>query len=265
LNPDIPAAVSKYRKPRPLSGPAGFTLVELLIVIAIIGVLASLLLPALANAKRQARAAQCMCNLRQLGIALHLYTQDDNHYPLATADGIQGAWQAALHTLAPDKIFYCPMWIPASSNFSAIFNLGTQSITPHYGYNALGAVWKGSPPVNPGLGGDLNLNNGSRQPTSANHVIIPAQMISIGDSATFIDAIFGAQPQSNIPDQIYIAFPYIVQPMGYVGVGDWHDGGANMLFCDAHVQFAKQTTWIAATDQSRRLWNSDNQPHPEWW
>jgi hypothetical protein len=31
------------------------------------------------------------------------------------------------------------------------------------------------------------------------------------------------------------------------------------------VQLSQQSFWIAATDQSRRLWNSDNQPHPEWW
>ena len=90
-------------------GDHGFTLVELLVVIALIAILAALLLPALAKAKASAQSAACKSNLRQLGMALNMYAQDNKKYPGPIIEddsgifAIQGfsGWTEALDAYVP--------------------------------------------------------------------------------------------------------------------------------------------------------------------
>ena len=117
---------------RILTPKKGFTLIELLVVIAIIAILAAMLLPVLAAAKRRAQRINCVSNLKQVNLAMRIWEGDNNNlYPMAvstslggaqerisctannnsgtyTAEGITNIFTCCSNEMSTTKIFVCP-------------------------------------------------------------------------------------------------------------------------------------------------------------
>lgn len=268
----------------------GFTLVELLVVIAVIAVLAALLLSVLAGAKARALSAVCKSNLRQIGIALRMYVDDFQAYPpragyavpispVSQERGPSITSSDLMLALAPylprqSRVFLCPVterhgvvYGLGNGSSQVQFNAGTNIKTffGAYGYNGFGTAFKNRD-VLLGLGWSEWVEGRWVDWTVAESAVKhSAEMIALGDQArltsfqgrdgdTDADIFFGFTFSPNVSGLYSPALP-----------AKRHNQGANLVFCDTHVEYSKYDKLVEAADKPRRRWNNDNEPHREAW
>ena len=230
----------------------GFTLIELLVVIAIIAILASLLLPALTRAKRAGISAKCVSNLRQFGIALRQYVDDNTAYPIfgfsvpsPFLDGPHWAIDLAPYlSYAPTNVIITGrknnLTFPQFSS-AWLHCPGTDSGS--YGYNGFGRQEGNENAIGfigttgLGLGGNGIYDGEGDHSIKESQVKAPSDMIAFGCS-----------------------WGHDFLLVDFLGGGK-HAPRVNMVFCDGHVEGAKTNVWSARTPAARRRWNNDNQPH----
>lgn len=215
----------RSRKKRGLI-PGGFTLIELLVVIACISILVSMLLPALARAKEKGKTTQCLNNLKQLGLAMRMYA-DDNMELLPAAHG-NIDWSS-------DNP---PPWPkPMIDYYGATNVLRCPQLSQYYNQIAV-SYFMGSRAAYAEITNHNSVN--------FNKIKLPSLYILSGDANYPNFAHYDADPDNYSQETLF----YEDSPV--------HNKSVNILFADMHAKTYKRWTPSEMT-------YSYTQPGVDWW
>ena len=244
---------------------AAFSLTELLVTLATLSLLVLIVFPTLGSAKVSSRQLSCLNNLRQLGVASHMYVLEYQQYtgsysPVANAY----VWQKRLlsDTGGQRGLFSCPAAIPSSRWDTNLNNTlgsagdvyGVTSTTRFsYGINDWGLSINNNPQL--GLGGDVD-GGFYHGPVRDSDVVAPSQMIMLADTPAPANAAlinFGADLDPTDQSVGHIRWP-----------SNRHQFQADIVFTDGHTETPARPSLVDPSNTTwRRRWNNDNLSHNE--
>lgn len=262
-------------------GTTAFSIIELLIVIAMIIVLMALLLPALSGARARAQSTSCKGRLRQIGIALAMYASETHHYPPLLLEqskpfttrtlGDNQTWADALYPYHPirwtNASWHCPAYILHKGVI--IPKPPMLDVFSSYSYNCAGIAgegWEGMPST----AGQVNLGLGRspRNDATEGAVLAPSEMYAVADARWWTyqhysdSGIAGKWVMSPWKYVYHVNHPPF--QVIHVETSPPHGDGYNVLFVDSHVSLEKRKSYLLPA-RAAQHWNRDNQAHPELW